>query len=86
VLRIFGPKKDKGTGHWSKLHREELNYLYFSPNIVQVSKSRRRRWAVHVARMGKRCGEPEGRDHLEDLGIDGRIILKWICMKWDVRA
>jgi len=41
--RIFGPKKDRGTGQWSKLHREELNDLYFSPNVVQVSKSRRMR-------------------------------------------
>ena len=54
VLRkIFGPKRDKGTGEWRKLHNEELNHLYSSPNIVQVIKLRRIRWAGHVARVGK---------------------------------
>jgi hypothetical protein len=52
VLRgIFGPKRGEVTGEWSKLHNEELNDPY-SPNIVQVIKSRRMRWAGHVARMG----------------------------------
>jgi hypothetical protein len=51
VLRkIFGPKRDEVTGEWRKLHHEELNVLY-SPNIVRVIKSRRMRWAGHVARM-----------------------------------
>ena len=54
VLRkIFGPKRDEVTGEWSKLHNKELNDLYSLPNIVRVVKSRRMRWARHVARMGE---------------------------------
>jgi hypothetical protein len=54
VLRkIFGPKRDEVTREWRKLHSEELNDLYFSPNIVRVIKSRRMRWAGKVARMGE---------------------------------
>ena len=52
VLRVFGPKRDEVTGEWRKLHKEELNDLYSLPNIVRVVKSRRMRWAGHVARMG----------------------------------
>jgi hypothetical protein len=55
LRRIFGPKRDVVTGKWRKLHNEELNYLYCSPNIVQVIKSRRLRWAGNVAHMGERC-------------------------------
>ena len=52
VLRkIFGPNRDEVTREWRKLHDEELNDLYSSPNIVRVIKSRRMRWAGHVARM-----------------------------------
>jgi hypothetical protein len=51
--RIFGPKRDEVTGGWRKLHNEKLHGLYSSPNIVRVIKARRRRWAGHVARMGK---------------------------------
>jgi len=50
------PKRDEVTGEWRKLHNEELNVLYCSPNIVRVIKSRRMRWAGHVARMGERRG------------------------------
>ena len=56
LRRIFGPKRDEVTREWRKLHNEELNVLYPSPNIVRVIKSRRMRWAGHVARMGERRG------------------------------
>ena len=57
LRRIFGPRRDVVTGECRKLHNEELNDLYYSPNIVQVIKSRTVRWVRHVARMGgdKRC-------------------------------
>jgi len=56
LRRIFGPKRDEMTGEWRKLHNEKLNVLYCSPNIVRVIKSRRARWAGHVARMGEGRG------------------------------
>ena len=56
LRRIFGPKRDEVTREWRKLHNGELNDLYCSPNIVRVIKSRRMRWAGHVARMGERRG------------------------------
>jgi hypothetical protein len=69
VLRkVFGPKRDEVTGKWRKLHNEELNDLYSLPSIVRVVKSRRMRWAGHVARMGEErgvhmvlVGKPEGK-------------------------
>jgi hypothetical protein len=69
VLReIFGSKRDEVTGKWRRLHNEELYDLYSSPNIIRVIKSRRMRWAGHVARVGDRRGEyrvlvgrPEGK-------------------------
>jgi hypothetical protein len=64
-----------------------------SPNIVQVIKSRRMRWAGHVVHKGYRrdickvlVGKSKGKDHLGDPGVDGRIILRWIFRKWDVRV
>ena len=56
LWRTFGPKSDGVTVEWRKLHNEELNDLYCSPNIVQVIKSRRMRWAGHIARIGERRG------------------------------
>jgi hypothetical protein len=54
--RIFGRRRDEVTGEWRGLHNEEINVLYSSPNIVRVIKSRRMRWAGHVARMGEERG------------------------------
>jgi hypothetical protein len=51
LRRIFGPKRDKVTGGWGKLNNEELHSLYSSPSIIRLIKSRRTRWAGHVARM-----------------------------------
>jgi hypothetical protein len=66
LRRIFGPKRDDVTGEWQEL-RNELNDLYFSPNVIWVIKSRIMRWVVHVARMEERrgaywilVGKPEG--------------------------
>ena len=56
LRRIFGPKRDEVIGEWRKVHSEELNDQYCSPIIVRVIKSRRMRWAGHVARMGERRG------------------------------
>jgi hypothetical protein len=56
VLRVFEPKRDRVTGEWRKLHNEELNDLYSSPNIVWVIKLRRMRWTGHVAHVGERRG------------------------------
>ena len=56
LRRIFGPRRDEVTGEWRRLHNGELNDLYSSPNIVRVIKSRRMRWAGHVAHMGEERG------------------------------
>jgi hypothetical protein len=68
LRRVFGPKRDKATGEWRKLHNKELNDLYSLPNTVQVVKSRQMRWAEHVAHMGEDrgvyrvlVGKPEGK-------------------------
>jgi hypothetical protein len=78
LRRIFGPKRDEVTGEWRRLRNEELNGLYSVPNIVRVIKSRRMRWAGHVARMGEGrdvyrvlVGKPEGKRPL------GRPRHKW---------
>ena len=88
LRRIFGPRGDEVTGELRKLHNEELNDLYSSPNIVWVIKSRRMRWAGHVARMGREeaytgfwWGNLREGEHLGDPGVDGRIILRWIFRK-----
>jgi hypothetical protein len=54
LRRIFGPKRDEVTGEWGILYNEELHDLYSSPSIITIIKSRRMRWAGHVARMGRR--------------------------------
>jgi len=79
LRRIFGPRRDKVTWEWRRLHNEELNDLYASPNIVRVIKSRRMRWAGHVARMGEErgayrvlVGKPEGNRPL------GRPRCRWV--------
>ena len=91
LRRIFEPRRDEVTGEWRRLHNEELNYLDSSPNIVRLIKSRRMRWAEHVARMGEErvCigswwRNRRERDHWGDLGVDGWLILGWISRKWDV--
>ena len=56
LRRIFGPKRDEVMGKWRRLHKEELNDLYSSRNIVRVIKSRRMKWAGHVACMGEERG------------------------------
>jgi hypothetical protein len=70
LRRIFGQKRDEVTGDWRKLHNEELHNLCSSPNIIRMIKSRRMRWAGHVARMGRRgmnigywWGSQRERDH-----------------------
>ena len=79
LRRIFGPRRDEVTGEWRKLHNEELHDLCVSPNIVRVIKSKRTRWAGHVARMGEErggvrvlVGKPEGRRLL------GRPRRRWV--------
>ena len=79
LRRIFGLRRDEVTGEWRRLHNEELNGLYSSPNIVRVIKSRRMRWAGHVARMGEERGaykvlvrKPEGKRPL------GRPRRRWV--------
>jgi len=91
LRRIFGTKTDELTGEWRILHNEELNDLYSSPNIFRVIKSRRMRWAGHVARMEESrgayrvlVGNLRERVRLRYPGLDGRIILRWIFRKWDV--
>jgi hypothetical protein len=79
LRRIFGPKKDGGMGGWRKLHNEKLHNLHSSPSIIRIIKSRRMRWAGHVARMGEErnvyrllVGKPEGKRPL------GRPRRRWI--------
>ena len=79
LSKIFGPKREDVTGEWRKIHNEELNDMYSTFIFVRVTKSRRMKWARHVARMGDRksvyrvlVGKPERKP----LRVDGRIILR----------
>jgi hypothetical protein len=96
LRRIFGPKRDEATGECRRLHNEELNDLYSSLNIIRVIKSRRIRWAGHVARMGEKrdayrilVGRPEGRRPLgrptrrweDNIKIDLQEV-RWVGMDW----
>jgi hypothetical protein len=79
VLRIFGPKRVEVTGEWRKPHNNELHDVYSSPNIIRIIKSRRMRWAGHVARNGEKrnayrllVGKPEGKGPL------GRPRHRWV--------
>jgi hypothetical protein len=96
LRRTFGPKRDEMSGDWGKLHNEELHNLYTSPNIIRTMKSRRIRWAGHVAPMGEKrkaykisVGKPEGKTSLrrrsrswvDNIKIDRREI-GWGGMNW----
>jgi hypothetical protein len=91
--KIFGPKRDEVTEEWRNLHNGELFDLYCSPNIILVIKSRRVRWAGHVAHMGKRrdayralVGKREGKRQLGRPRYRWGIFLKRIFRMWDGEA
>jgi hypothetical protein len=83
LRRIFGPKRDEETGGWRKLHNERLHNLYYLSNKIRMMKSRRMRWAGHVAQMGRRrmhigyrWESQKERDDWEDHNVGGWVILK----------
>jgi hypothetical protein len=97
LRRIFGPSRAEVMGEWRRLYDEELNDLYSSPNIVRVIKSRRIRWAGHVAHMGEErgpyrvlVGKPEGRRPLgrprhrwvDNIRMDLQDVGMWTGLGW----
>jgi len=87
LRRIFRPRRDEVTGEWRRLHNEELSDLYSSPNIVRVIKSRRIKWAGHVARMAEErgayrvlVGKQEGKRPL------GRPRRRWVGIRMDLQG
>jgi hypothetical protein len=100
ISRIFGPKKNEIVGSWRKLHNVELHNLYSSPSIIRMIKSRRMKWAGHIARMVEKrneyrilVGNPEGkrplgrprRRWMDNIKMDLRVI-GWDGMDWTVVA
>jgi hypothetical protein len=89
LRRIFEPKRDEVTGERRRLYNKELYAVYSSRNIVPVIKSKRLRWAGHVARMGRKgayrvwWGNLREGDKLKDRDIDGRIISRCMFERWD---
>jgi hypothetical protein len=94
LRRIFGPNRDEVTGDCRKIHNEELNELYSSPNVVWVIKSSRMRWAGHNRAYmwrgdvyrGFWWGNLNERDQLEDPSLDQRVVLSWNFRNLDVGA
>jgi len=92
--KIFGPKRNEVIEQWRRVHNAELYYLYPSPGIIRVIRSRGMGWAEGMWHVLGPCevntgfwwGDMMERYHLEDLGVDGRIILKVILKKWDGEA
>jgi len=87
LVKIYGPQTDEVTEEWRKLHKAAHD-TYFPPDILRVIKLRRMGWAEHVARVGRGemhavfcCGNQKERYHLDNIDIDGRIILKLIFRK-----
>jgi hypothetical protein len=85
LRRIFRPKRDQVTGGWREVHNEELHNFYTSPSIITIIKSKRMRWAGHIARMGTTgmhigywWESQKERDHWEGQDVGGWIILRWI--------
>jgi hypothetical protein len=90
LRKIFSLKRDMVTRESRQQHYQELYDLYCSPNVTQMMKSRRKRWAMYMACMEVHTrlwwGDLKETYHLEDLGVDGRIKLKWIFKKWHGKA
>jgi hypothetical protein len=90
LRRIFGPMRGEVMGEWRKLHNKDLHNLYSSPDIIRQIKSRKMRWAGHMARMGEERNvyrvlmesqKERETDHVEDQGIDGRMGSEWILVR-----